>query len=188
MADPLSTDEGTESSGAKENFIAEVEFSRQNCDCEHCEKGRQNANFEQEDDVVSYDHLLSLKPLTQYEKQQHEFNYTVRSGWETKWMLFIGHLQQIHGNLKEAGVDSLDNLGDFLTGRVYEFREITWEEDEEFTYPDTDQTVNFSTMFDGLENPPNEMLVPVREITDEDELMDLGVQQDSPEDVDQVEL
>lgn len=174
MADPLSTDEGTERSSAKQNFIGKVEFSRPECDCEFCEKGRQNANFQNDDDRTRYDHVFAIKPLSQYEKQQNEFALTVNDNWQSKWMVFIGHLQQIHGNLKESGVTDLDSMGEFLTGKIYEFREITWQEDEEFSYPGTDVTVNFGSMFAGSENLPNEMLVPVREVTDEDEIADLG--------------
>lgn len=185
MVDPLSTDEGQESSGGKENFIGEVVFSRKECDCEICSKGKQRANFERDEDTEVYEHPLHVKPLTRYEKNQNTLSLTINNGWTSKWMIFIGHLQEIHGNLREHGVDSMEALGEFLTGRVYEFRDITWEEDEDFQYPSQDRVVNFMKIGQSYSQKPNEMMVPVREVTDEDELAELGAE-DSPGEVEEV--
>lgn len=185
MADPLSADEGEDRTGAKENFIGRVLFSRKSCDCETCEKGRQNANFERDDDRDVYDHPLHVEPLEEYDNEQDLLSLSINDNFQSKWMLFIGHLQQIHGNLNEH-VDSIDELGEFLEGKVYEFRDITFTEDEEFTYPGDVKTVTFNRMFTG-DNPPNSMLVPVRAITDEDELADLG-EESAPEADETVEL
>lgn len=189
MADPLSTDEGEERSSAKQNFIGKVLFSNKDCDCELCQKGRSSANFQRDDDREVFDHIYAIQPLTQYENQQNEFALTVNNNFQSKWMVFIGHLQQIHGNLKQSGIESVEDLGDFLTDRVYEFREITWTEDEDFVYPDADYTVNYKQMFANSQNRPNEMLVPVREVTDEDELADLGANEaGGADEVEEVDL
>jgi len=184
MVDPLSTDDGEEQSGTKPNFVGKVVESAM----EH-EDFPQNEEWEDPDNpTVAL--LYKIRPLDKPNwKDQQEAYVRVNNNFQSKWMLVVGHLQQIHGNLKEQGIESVDDLLEFLEGNVYEFREIDFSEDEEFTYPGTETTVVFNQMFRGGENDVGPLLVPVREVTDEDELMDLGADETKDSDeVDEVSL
>ena len=183
MADPLGADEGVESTGGKENFIARVV----NSEYESEEYGMKE---EYKDEGKNYfEHLYELEVLDKDWKNLHEYSVTVSSNFASKWMVLIGHLQEIHGDLREAGIESASDLEDFLEGRVYEFREITWDEDEEFEFPGGVHTLNFKEAFENNDYDVKPFLVPVREITDEDEIADLGEETSSTdEDVEEVEL
>lgn len=188
--------EGSDEVPAKENFIGEVVFSNVDCTCEDCESGREGAarkGLSEEEMESDYDHFMKIRPLTEYTDTNafHVYNLNVNDNFNSKWMVMVGHLERVHGNLREAMVDqgyadsvsdvALDTFQDFLTGRVYEFREITWEEDEEFSWPGTDVTRNIGNMFDSGDFAPNSMLVPIDEITDDNQLADLGVEGDTGE-------
>lgn len=191
MADPLSSEEGTDEVPAKNNFVGRVEFSRPTCDCPDCEGGREGAakkGLSEEELASDYDHFFHIQPLTEYEKPQNVFGLNTNDNFTSKWMVMIGHLERVHGSLREHGVESLEDLGEFLEGRVYEFRDITWEEDEEFTWPNAGVSKNLKDMFDG-DFTPRSMLVPIREVEDEDELADLGVDEvDEVEEVEEIDL
>jgi len=184
MADPLSTDDGEEQSGTKPDFIGKV-----------VDSAMEHEDFPQNDEWEDPDHptvalLYEIQPLNKPEwKNQYESYVRVNNNFQSKWMLVIGHLQHIHGNLKEQGIEGVDDLLEFLKGRVYKFREIDFSEDEEFTYPGTDTTVVFNQMFRGGENDVGPLMVPAEEVTDEDTLMDLGADQTKDGDeVDEVSL
>jgi hypothetical protein len=182
MPDPLSTNEGENRTSTKDNFVGRVVTS----EYESEEYGGDDRYRDADSDY--FDHLYEIEVLSEDWENVHVFSLEVNNNFQSKWMLFIGHLQQIHGDLQEdMEVGSLSELADFLEGNVYEFREIGFTEDEEFTYPGVDQTVNFRQMFSGSENQPNPLIVPVREVTDEDELDGLN-QGSSTEIDDDVEL
>lgn len=177
MPDPLGTDQGEDRSGAKEDFIGRVEFSRMECDCDDCQTAENNRNFEYDDDRTRYQHFMRIQPLTEYDNPQNVFTLTVNNNFRSKWMLQIGHLQRIFGPLQDHGLDETADLEDFLADRVFQFRDITFTEDEDFEYPGIDKSVNLKRLGDQFAeggNTPNSMLVPVREVTDSDELSDLG--------------
>lgn len=182
MADPLSSSEGSDEPAARRNFVGRIEFSRVECDCEHCQKGEEAKAKSGEDwDDYDYQHLYKIQPLSEYNKPMSEFGINASDRFASKWMVFIGHLENLHGNLRENDINSLEELGEFLTGRVYEFRDITWEEDEEFDFPGEDTpTLKLDEIFDG-DFQASSMLVPVREVADEDELADLGENEVSDE-------
>lgn len=182
MADPLSMDEGEDRTSAKENFVGRIVASEVESD----DYGMDEEYMEA--DSSYFEHVYEIDVLDHDWGNLHVFSLEVNNNFQSKWMVLVGHLQQIHGDLAdEHGVESLGELADFLTDRVYEFREITWQEDEEFDYPGVDKTVNFGSMFAGSENLPNPLIVPVREVTDEEELDSLG--EDTPTEIDEdVEL
>lgn len=180
MTEPLGSGSGEAGSGAKENFIGRIEFSRVDCDCESCQKGRESAESQGYDIDNDIDHLAHIEPLTQYDNPQNILGVDVRKSWGSKWMLWIGHFENIHGPLSDNGITSLEGLTDFLEGRVYEWRDITFEENEEFTWqhgPDGPVTYTIKDLFSGMTNTPNAMLMPVREVTDDEELADLGAKE-----------
>jgi len=96
-------------------------------------------------------------------------------------MVFIGHLENTIGPLREYGVDSFADLCELLTGRVFEFRELTFEEDEMFTWEHAKggdgYTANIHNLFSDMTNPPDAMLLPVREVDDPNELADVGAEE-----------
>lgn len=189
-ADPLSSDEGSDEVPAKNNFIGRVVFSRIDCDCEDCASGDEAAaakGYDEGELDHDYDHFFKVEPLTEYDKEMSVYGLNINDNFQSKWMVMVGHLEKVHGNLRGQGVESLEDLPEFLTGRVYEFRDITFQEDENFTWGDG-TTKNLGQMFTG-DFTPNSMMVPVREVTDEDELMDLGVDDsDGVEDVEEIDL
>lgn len=190
-SDPLSSEEGVDEVPAKDNFIGKVEFSRVNCECPDCTKGAEGAakkGLKEEELESDYDHFFHVQPLTEYEKPQNVFGLNTNDNYTSKWMVMIGHLENVHGPLRGHGVENLEDLAEFLSGKVYEFRDITWQEDEEFTWPGTGTTKNLGRMFTG-DFTPRSMLVPIREVTDEDELMDLGADEaDEVEEVEEISL
>jgi len=187
MTDPLSTDEGENRTTAKENFIGTVEFSRPDCDCEICSSGREAAERQGVDVDTDYDHVAAIDPLTEYDNTQNILGLNTNDNLNSKWMVFLHYVQNIHGNLRQHDVESLEQLGDFLTGNVYEWRELTWDEEEEIDFEGSDYTPRIKDIFAGSDNKPNEMLVPVREINDEEEIQELGEEPDAS-DVEEVDL
>lgn len=174
MADPLSPDDAEDVSGTKENFIGRVVGSSIDGLVPEAQEQYNSPGQSYESDVPTFDHFMFIEPLDgTYEKNQNVFRLAVRSGRTTKWMVMASHLSDIHGEEWENEVEEVSDIPGFITGRVYEFRDISWMEDEEVpgglgvTYQEV-----------GRDNEQiNEMLVPVREVTDENELADLGVEE-----------
>lgn len=187
MADPLSTAEGSNERAARNNFIGTVEFSRPNCDCEICESGREAAEKKGESYETDYDHFAAIEPLTEYDEQMSVLGLNTNTNYSSKWMVMLHFVEKIHGNLRSNDVNSLEDLGDFLTGRTYEWMDITWEEEDEIDFEDSEYTPRIKDIFADSDNKPNAMLVPVREITDEEELQEAGAEPDTSE-VEDVEL
>jgi hypothetical protein len=182
MVDAFSSENAEESSGGKPNFIGRIVTSRPEDD-EHGVKDEW-----QKEGKDYYDYLYEIEVLDHDWKNLHEFGIEVSNNFNSKWMLFIGHLENIHGKLSDNGIEGYEDLADALEGKVYEFREITFEEDEEFTWNESPDghTVNLGEMFDSGENAPNEFIVPVR-VVDDEELEDLD-DVESEEEVEEVEL
>lgn len=182
MVDAFSSENAEESTGGKPNFIGRIVQSNP----DDPENGPKDEWKEEGSDY--YDYLYEIEVLDKDWKNLHQYSLEVSNNFNSKWMLFIGHLENIHGTLADNGIEDYDDLAEALEGKVYEFREITFDEDEEFTWEESpDQhTVNLGEMFDGGENAPNEFIVPVRAVS-EDELEDLDVDE-GEEEVEEVEL
>lgn len=178
MPDVFGSSSAEEATGAKQNFIGKVKFSRVDCDCPICESGREAGGDQYDSDI---DHLLAIEPLTEYDKQQNVLSVNARRSFGSKWMVFIGHLENAIGPLEEHGVESFEDLCELLTNRVFEFRELTFEEDETFTWEHAKggdgYSANISNLFQDMTNPPDAMLVPVREVTDPEELSEIGAEE-----------
>lgn len=181
MTEPFGSSQGEEGAGTKENFIGKVIYSDPDETHESAsEGGDYDSDFEQ---------VAVIEPLTEYEKKQYIYGLDIRNSWGSKWMLFIGHLENIHGPVEENGIESLEELADFLEGKVYEWRELSFTEDEEFTWehaPEGGVTKNIQSLFGGMENPPNNLLVPIRHVSDPEELAELGEEESA--EVDEVDF
>jgi len=180
--DAFSSADAEESTGGKPNFIGRIVRTEP-------EDSEDGIREEYKDEGKSYyDFLYEIEVLDKEWKNQLQYGVEMSNNFRSKWMLLVGHLENIHGPLSENGIDSPEDLAEALEGNVYEFREITFEEDEEFTWNESpdEHTVNLGEMFGDSENSPNEFIVPVR-IVDEDELEDLDVEGET-EEVEEVEL
>lgn len=193
MVDVMGSDEGEESTGKRENFVGEVVFSRVDCECEDCLQGREalkQVADEDDDTDTDFDHLMRIRALTEYDSEFNQFGLNVSRAWSSKWMVFTAFFENLHGPYSDNGIESLEDLADFLTDRVYEFRDITFEEDEEITWDyagDEPHVEKLNELFEDSQFQPNSMLVPIREVTDEQELAELGVE-DSAEQVEEVDF
>lgn len=168
MADPLTADDAEDSTGARENFIGRVEFSREDCDCEEvCSKG--SGQFERDIDHFAYIEILD----DTYDGPLHVLGMDVNSGPMTKWMVMIGHLTDIFGNLEEQDLETYQDVLEFIEGRTFEWRDITWTENEE--YPVIGESRDIRYVDIGRQNEPDSMLAPVRLVGD-DELEELGAE------------
>lgn len=190
MVDALGSDSAEESSGKKNDFIGKVKFSRPDCDCEICSKGRKAAENADWDSDVDFDHPAAIEPLTEYEKQQNILGLNVSTSFASKWMMLAGHIENIHGGFSENGVETLDDIADLLEGNVYEWTEITFTEDREFTWEAANNgegaTYHIGNLFSDMDNKPGNMLVPVRLVDDPDELAELGAEESA--EVDEVDF
>lgn len=180
--DAFSSEDAEESSGAKPNFIGRIVRSEP----EDSEDGIKEEY--KDEDSSYYEFLYEIDVLDKDWKNQLQYGTEISNNFGSKWMLLIGHLENIHGSLAENGIEGPEDLADALEGKVYEFREITFEEDEEFTWEESpdEHTVNLGEMFGDSENQPNEFLVPVREV-DEEEVAEIDVEE-AEEDVEEVDL
>jgi hypothetical protein len=181
MTDIMGSGEAEEGTGAKQTFIGRVKFSRVDCDCEICQKGREAAEQGGYDIDPDFDHIFAIEPLTEYENQQNVLGLNASKSYGSKWMMMTGHIENLLGTFAENGIETMEDLADFLEDRVLEFRDLTFEEDEEFTWEHAaggdGYTANINNLFRDMENPPDSMLVPVGEITDEEKLAELGAEE-----------
>jgi hypothetical protein len=166
MPDVFGSGEAEEGTGAKENFIGKIVYSDpEETHPDVDEGGDWDRDFEQ---------VAVIEPLTEYDNTQYIYGMDVRKSFGSKWMVFIGHVENIHGPLAELGIESLDDLADFLEEKVYEWRDLTFEEDETFTWEyakgGEGYSANINGLFSDMENPPNSLLVPVRHVDDPEEL------------------
>lgn len=181
MPDIFGSGEGEEGSGAKDNFIGKVVYS--DPDEIHPESNAGSDEYSSD-----FEQVAVIEPLTQYEKKQYIYGLDVSNSWGSKWMMFVGHFENIHGSLADNGIDNLEDFADFLEGKVYEWKDLTFTEDEEFTWeqaPEGGVTKNIRDIFSGMENPPNNMMVPTRHVSDPEELAEYGEEESAEvEDVD----
>lgn len=176
MGIPLSPDDEEESSGGKPNFVGRVVTSEA-----QSEKYSGNPEYRNEDSDY-FDHLYEIEVIDRDWDNVHEFSLEVSNNPESKWMVLINHLVDIHGDLKaNHGLETAADIAEFLEGRVYEFRELTFSEDEVYEYA-TGREINFSHLFNDSENAPNPLLVPVEEIDDPDSVE--MVEEDDDVDID----
>lgn len=166
--DAFSSDDAEESTGTRPNFIGEVVST-----AVESTDDRFQTQYENDIDV-----LYEIDVLDHDYENVFELGVNVRQSVGSKWMVLIGHLENIFGPETVRGWDSLEEMLDFLEGKVFEFKDQDFTADEEFTFEHKGDghTLNFESTFGDLENPPNSMMLPVREVTDAEELADLGVE------------
>jgi hypothetical protein len=189
MTDLYGSDDAEEASGAKENFIGRVVDSAVDSDDIEVDTG---ANIHGSDEYESdIDVLYIVEPLTEYTDTDHfyELSINVSRSPASKWQILAGHVENMNGKtLGNMGLASAQDLCDWFRGRVFEFRDITFEEDETFTWEMSDRQINIRREFQDMENKPNPLLVPVREVG-EDELAELEIDDgDDEAEVDNVEF
>jgi len=180
--DAFSSENAEESSGGKPNFVARIIRSEPH----ESEDGIKEEYKNEGEDY--YEFLYELDVLDHDWSNLRQYGVRITTNFESKWMVFVGHLENIHGPLAENDITGPDDLAEALEGSVYEFREITWQEDEEFTWEHSPnkKTLKFSEMFSNSENPPAELIVPVRKLSEEE--VDELDGTDSDEEVEEVEL
>lgn len=169
MVDIMGSEDGESGTGKKENFIGRVVRSEVDASDE-----RFQTEYESDFDV-----FMQITPLTEYEEDQFVLGMDTSTAWGSRYLIMVGHLENIHGPLGENGITDGESLCDFLEGKVYEFRDLTFEEDEEFTWEHGGQdghTEAIRDLFPDEEYRPDNMTVPVREVTDPEELADLGIE------------
>lgn len=178
MTDAFSSDAAEETQGTRENFIGRVVRSDPDPDDEMFD-----TQYESDFELV-----YEIEALDKDWENLMELGINVRKSLGSKWMVLIGHLENIHGPEAVRNFGSFDEFAEFLEGKVYEFEDVDLTADEDFTFEHKGdgKTINYDDKFGGSDNPPNPMLAPVREVTDEDELADLGVEGDGT--VDEVEF
>lgn len=176
MSDPLTPDDAEDVSGTMENFIGKVRGSSvDGLALEALNDGYQESESQYESDVPQFDHVAYIKPLDgKYDSHQNILSLSVRSGRQTKWMTLMAHFFDCHGEEWSDGIDGYEDISEFIKGRVYEWREVSWSENEEVP----GLSVTYQEIGRGNDQI-NSMLVPVREVTDENELADLGVEDSS---------
>jgi hypothetical protein len=170
MTEPLGSSAGEESSGAKDNFIGKVIYS---------DPDQLHESVDGSDEYESdFEQVAVIEPLTEYEKSQYVYGMNVSQSYGSKWLVFAGHLENAVGSFEENGIESLDDLAEFLKGKVFEWRELTFDENEDFTWEHANggegYTANIQSLFSDMTNPPNSLLVPVRHVNDPEELAELG--------------
>lgn len=164
----FSTDDADENAGTRPNFIARVVRSERDATDDQYQ-----SDYDQDIDI-----LYELEVLDKDFKNMYELGVNVRKSLGSKWMLLIGSLENIHGPEVVRQWDSLEDMFEFLDDKVYEFTDMDLVADDEFTFEHKGdgKTINLKDTFGDLENPPDSMLLPVREVTDSDELADLGAE------------
>jgi len=191
MTDLYGSEDQEESSGAKENFIGEVVDSAADMsDLEFDVSDKMaDASGKYESDI---DVLYIVKPLTEYTDTDHfyELGLNLAKAPGSKWQILTGHIENLTGkSFEDLDIATTEDLCDWLRGRTFEFRDLTFEEDEEFTWELAGKSINIRRQFKDMDNKPNPMLVPVRHIGD-DELaeMDLETEDSEPAVDDSVEF
>lgn len=195
MPGAFSSEDAEESSGTKPDFIARIERSQPN------DPDGENEGIKEEykdEGKEYYEFLYELDPIAKrgedgdWEETEwdnlYEYGLEMSSNFQSKWMFLIGHLENIHGSMKELGIEGAEDLQEFLEGRTYVFREYDFTENDQFTWEESpdEYSVRIDQMFGDSENPPNSMMIPVKEVTEE-QLDDLGIG-DGGDDVEEVEL
>lgn len=192
---PMAPEEGSASpQGVKEPFVGKVVGSYVNHDCEACNQdglidylmendgaSREEAEAQAERD---FDHFMEIKvfePEKYAGKTFHVLGLDVpESGnFESKWMIEMGFLYNIYGNLEDnygVGKDAdsleeeLEDIAEFLTGKVFKFRDIGFTEDELHPYAEyvSDAEVTFKEIGEHSSSTMNPLTVPVEEVDAEE--------------------
>lgn len=177
MSDVLDPDSMDDSAPGKPDFFAQVVESKHQDPDNPVPEEYLNEGEEQED---YFHQLYELDVLEVPDdpdadwKNLTEFSIRKRDRVRTKWGVLMCHLQDIFGNLSEQGIEGSADLAEFLEGKVFKFRDITWSEDapvpgQDFTYGDlgADST-----------QPMNNFIVPVEHVDDDQRLAEFGVEPD----------
>ena len=168
--DAFSSDDAEQSTGTRPNFVGRVVDN-----AEDSEEERFQTQYDSDIDV-----LYEIEALDEDYDNIFELGVDVRQSLGSKWMILVGHLENIHGAETVRSFGGIDEMLEFLEGRVYEFTEQDFTADEDFTFEEKGDghTINYEDTFGDLENVPNPMMLPVREVDDPEELADLGVETD----------
>ena len=182
MTELFGSDEQEEASGAKENFIGKVIDSAASVEDIEVEisDNMRNASGDYEQDI---DVLYIVKPLTEYTDTDrfYELGLNTAKSPASKWQIFVGHIENMTGqSFRELGIASTEDLCEWLNGRTFEFRDMTFDEDEEFEWEQVGRTINIRREFQDMDNKPNSMLIPVREVS-EDEIAELDIEDSEEE-------
>jgi len=170
MSDPLTPDDAEDVSGKQQNFIGKVVGSSvEGLAQEAIDHGYNESKNQYESDVPQFDHVAFIKPIDgTYDKYQNILGLNVREGRQTKWMALMSCFYAIHGDEWVENVESYKDIPDFIKGRVYEWQDVNWTEDSEVP----GLGITYQAIGRGNDQI-NNMLVPIREVTDENELADL---------------
>lgn len=173
MVDALTPDDAEDVSGSKQNFVGKVVGSSvDGLAQEALDDGYSESGQQFESDVPVFDHFMYVEVLDgTYDKNQNVMSLSVRKGKQTKWMTMMAHLFDVHGSEWTDAVSDHTDIPEFLKGRVYEFRDISWTENDEVP----GLGVTYQEIGRGNDQIST-MLVPVREVTDDNELADLGAE------------
>lgn len=172
---PFSSDDADEDAGTRENFIGRIVRSEVDTNDSDLQGSDQ---YESDIDVLYEIDVLRVEGGDKEYNNMMELGVDVRESLASKWKVLMGHLENIHGPETVRNFGSLEEFCEWLEGNVYEFKDQNMTGDEDFTFEHKGDghTINFQAEFGDYDNPPNSMLLPVREITDNDELADLGVE------------
>lgn len=169
--DPFSSEGKEESEGTRPNFIGTVVRSEVDTDDD-----RFQTQYENDIDI-----LYEIDALSHDWENVYELGINTADALNSKWTILIGHLENIYGDLAEQGVTDLESFCEFLEGKTFEFKDLSFEADEDFTFENREdkKQVNLKALFEDQDNTPNPMLVPLREVTDPDELAELGAESEA---------
>jgi len=191
MVDAFGSDSLDESAGARETFIGRIVASA--VDMEDADVDIGGGSDEYESDI---DLLYAIDPLAvtgdedvSYDSTFYELGINLSSSLHSKFGVLQVYLENTTGkavsDLSEDGIESAEDLVEWLDGRVFEFADETFTGDN-VTSDVTDVTINMGR-FEQMENPPNSMLVPIRHI-DEDELAERGLLNEDDGEVEDVDF
>lgn len=182
MTDLFGSEDQEESSGSKENFVGRVVDSAVTVEDLEVDVSdnmmESSGKYETDIDV-----LYIVEPLTEYTDTDrfYELGLNMAKSPASKWQIFVGHIENMTGkSFRDLGIETAEDLCDWLKGRTFEFRDFTFDEDEEFEWELADRTINIRREFQDMDNKPNPMMIPVRHI-DEDELAEMDLEDEDSE-------
>lgn len=165
-----------EQSGAKEDFIAKVVDAK----IDDPEVGQDN---DWESDI---DLLYEVEPIKVLSKEEKEYDTQAERFIDTskniasKWFIFTAHFEKTFGTFKENGIENVEDVLEFMKGKVLKFRDITYTEDDvELSWgPEGNrETKTIEEIFSNQDTEEwGSLLVPYEEVNEE-EKADLGVEE-----------